>query len=56
MSNPTHIWWSVAVAFKMLCALGATFFFLWIAAVVISAIATVRRPRGDHRVGGVLKP
>jgi hypothetical protein len=51
----THIWWSVKVAFQMLCVLGSVVFVLWLAAVVVSAWGC-RPRRGSHRVGGVWKP
>ena len=50
-----HLWWSAKVTFQIFCALGGTFFFLWLVGVLVSAWAC--RPRcGDHRVGGVWRP
>jgi hypothetical protein len=49
------IWWTLEAAFIFLCVLGSSLLLLWVIAVVVSAF--VGRPRrGNHRVGGVLKP
>jgi hypothetical protein len=49
------VWWTLEAAFIFLCVLGSALVLVWIAAVVISAWFG-RPKRGDHRVGGVLKP
>ena len=51
----THLWWSAKAAFILLCVLGSVLFGLWLIAVIVSAVATGRQRRGNHRVGGALK-
>jgi hypothetical protein len=53
--NAIAVWWTLEAAFIFLCILGTCMFVLWLAAVVIFACGC-RPKRGDHRVGGVLKP
>jgi hypothetical protein len=50
-----QVWWTLEAAFIFLCIVGAAMFVLWLVAAVIFAWGC-RPKRGDHRVGGVLKP
>ena len=56
----THAWWTLKLAFILLCLIGATLTILWIAGVALGAYVEGRqeratRRRNNYRVGGVIR-
>jgi hypothetical protein len=52
-------WWAIKSTLMLIFWCGAVWFLAWVLAVMFSICLTSWQPRqrrGDHRVGGVLKP
>jgi hypothetical protein len=51
-------WWAIKATLMLIFWCGAIAFIFWVLAVIWSVGFTTWQPkrRGDHRVGGVLKP
>jgi hypothetical protein len=51
-------WWALKATLMLIFWCGAIAFAVWVLAVMVSICFTSWQPkrRGDHRVGGVLKP